>query len=379
MAVVDVDQHLYETRDLWFDHCDPQHRDDALRIADDELGYPWLTWRGERIAIADVQHPGDTAALGRTRNRQREGRPPEYDYDATLPDAYWEPRARVGALDTMGVDDAVCFPNFGLLWERPLSGDLPALCANLTAWNRWCATVVADGAGRVHPVAHLTLRDADWCRAQLGELARSGVRAAMIAPAAVDGRPLSHPDHDAIWHAFVDTGVTPLFHVANQPRVLDDAWYTDADDSFVPVMESVFLWTPPAVAITDMIVNGVFERVPGLRVGIIELGAIWVPMYLMMLDGGYDFTAKLNGRVPTPLSARPAEIFVDHVRVAAFSYERPARLIAAAGDVFMACSDYPHSEGTASPLADYAAGDAGVQPAEAPGLFGANADFLLGR
>ncbi len=144
-------------------------------------------------------------------------------------------------------------------------------------------------------------------------------------------------------------------------------------------MESVFLWTPPAVAITDMIVNGVFERVPGLRVGIIELGAIWVPMYLMMLDGGYDFTAKLNGRVPTPLSARPAEIFVDHVRVAAFSYERPARLIAAAGDVFMACSDYPHSEGTASPLADYAAGDAGVQPAEAPGLFGANADFLLGR
>ncbi len=52
----------------------------------------------------------------------------------------------------------------------------------------------------------------------------------MIAPAAVDGRPLSHPDHERLWSAFVEHGVTPVFHVADQPRVFDDAFYTDPDD-----------------------------------------------------------------------------------------------------------------------------------------------------
>ena len=89
----------------------------------------------------------------------------------------------------------------------------------------------------------------------------------MIAPAAVDGRPLSHPDHDRLWAAFVDHGVTPVFHVADQPRVLDDAFYTDTDDSFVPALESIFLWVPPAIAVTDLIVNGVFDRHPGCASG----------------------------------------------------------------------------------------------------------------
>ena len=98
----------------------------------------------------------------------------------------------------------------------------------------------------------------------------------MIAPAAIDGRPLSHPDHDRMWAAFVDHGVTPVFHVADQPRVLDEAFYTDPDDSFVPVIESIFLWVQPAIAVTDLIVNGTLARHPGLahrdRGAVVDLG-----------------------------------------------------------------------------------------------------------
>ena len=67
MPVIDCDQHLYESRTTWADHIDPGARDDALAIVDDELGYPWLEWRGRRLQLADVQVPGDTAALGRWR------------------------------------------------------------------------------------------------------------------------------------------------------------------------------------------------------------------------------------------------------------------------------------------------------------------------
>ena len=138
-TVIDCDQHLYEARSTWLDHIDPAHRDDALAIVDDDQGYPWVTWRGRQLGLADVQLPGDTAPLGRRRRRQRAGEPPEYSYDETLPEDYWEPSARVAKLKELGVDEAVLFPNYGLLWERELSVDLPALTANMGAWNRWCA------------------------------------------------------------------------------------------------------------------------------------------------------------------------------------------------------------------------------------------------
>ena len=111
---------------------------------------------------------------------------------------------------------------------------------------------------------------------------------------------------------------------------------------------------PPAIAVTDLIINGVLERHPQLRIGIVELSSIWVPLYLRMLDGGWEFTSALNGEAPASSPDRPSEYFRDQVRVSAFSYEQPGRLMSASGDLFMCCSDYPHSEGTATPLEDYA-------------------------
>ncbi len=374
-TIIDSDQHLYEYRTMWADHIDPRFRDDAIALVDDDLGYTSVNWRGRQIGIADVQIPGDNVTLGRQHERRRQGLAPEYGYDDALPANYWEPSARVAHLTSLGVDEAVLFPNYGLLWERRLSHDLDAMTANMGAWNRWAGIVAAEGGGRLHPVAHLTLRDPDWLEVQLGELSAAGVRLGMIAPAAVDGRPLSHPDHDRLWSAFVENGVTPVFHVADQPRILDDAFYPDPDENFVPVLESVFLWVPPAIAVTDLIVNGTLLRHPDLRIGIVELASIWVPQYLLMLDGGWDFTTTLNGRKPAPLEKRPSEYFFDHVRVSSFAYEAPQRLARLSGDLYMCCSDYPHSEGTATPIRDYER--AGSTPEAASGLFRGNVGSLL--
>gem|GEM_PF-3414853 len=132
-------------------------RDDALSLVDDDLGYTWLCWRGARLALADVHLPGNAASCGERRKRQQAGEPASYRYDDALPAAYWEPAARLGWLDGAGIDEGVLFPNFGLWWERRLSSSLPAATVNMTAWNRWCAVVRAEGGGRLHPVAHLTL------------------------------------------------------------------------------------------------------------------------------------------------------------------------------------------------------------------------------
>jgi predicted TIM-barrel fold metal-dependent hydrolase len=378
-ALIDSDQHLYEPRGLWEEHIDPALRHEALRFAEDRLGHVRLTWRDRVIAVADVQTPGETDAIGERRRREREGLPPRVRYDEALPRDYWDPAARVEKLSSLGVDEAVVFPNYGLVWERTLSEDLPALRANMGAWNRWCAQVAAEGRGRLHPVAHLTLRDLPWLEGQLASLSRSGVRLAMIAPALVDGRPLSHPDLDRAWAAFVHHGISPVFHVADQPKVFDEAWYADRNDLGVFAVDAVFLYVPAALCCTDLILNGVLQRHPDLRLGIVELSAVWVPMFLMMLDGGSAFVARLNGAGPK-LAHPPSHYFRRQVRVSSFAYELPRNLQRMLGDadLLMACSDYPHSEGTAHPIADYAApGRFAVRPDEAPGLFGANAAFLL--
>jgi predicted TIM-barrel fold metal-dependent hydrolase len=377
MTIIDADTHLYEPRTLWADHTEAVLRDKALRIADDDRGYSWLMWGDRRIAVAEVHTPGDVDAMGAFRRRLRDGLPPEAHYDDALPRVFWDPARRRDQLDEMGLDESVVFPNYGLLWERHLRDDLEATKANMAAWNRWAVTVAEEGRGRLHPVAHLTLRDLDWLEAQLAELAAGGVRLAMIAPALVDGKPLSHPQLDRAWSAFVHHGVTPVFHVAAFPLPFHEAWYDGDPDEVAPVLSSVFLWAPPALALADMAVNGALARHPDLRIGVMELSAIWVPMFLLQLDGGFAFHTRFNGEPLTPLDLRPSEYVRRQVRIAAFGYERPDRLIRQAGDLFLFCSDYPHAEGVPRPLADYQR-HAGPVPEESAGpLYGGNMAWLL--
>jgi hypothetical protein len=110
-----------------------------------------------------------------------------------------------------------------------------------------------------------------------------------------------------------------------------------------------------------------------------ELSAPWVPMFLMYLDGGYDFTSRFDGAPRRDLELRPSEYVQRHVRIAAFQYENPAKLIRQVGeDMFMFCSDWPHAEGLARPVDDYVAGASGVDGRSADQLYAGNLAWLLG-
>jgi predicted TIM-barrel fold metal-dependent hydrolase len=363
---------------MWRDHIDPAHRDTALAIEDDQLGYAWLTWQGRRLYLAEPQQPMHARQIGEHRLRLQRGEPAEAPYDESIPPAYTDPAARLTALDEFGLDAAVLFPNFGLLWEEMLGNDLTALCANLTACNRWQADNAAAGGGRLFPVAHLTLRDPEWALAEIARLDRDGVRLAMVAPAPVDGRRLSHPDLDPVWAAFCDHGVTPVFHVGGFQGPLHPAWY-DADPEPVDrLLDSVFLNVAPAVALADLIINGTLEAFADLRIGVVELTAAWVPSFLLMLDGSWDFYALRHGGPYRRLAMRPSDYFRRQVRVSALSYEDPAALIQHVGDdTIMFGSDWPHAEGIAKPFADYDHVVDGLAAASRSKLFAGNIEFLL--
>lgn len=379
MIAIDADTHIHEPRTMWREHIDPEHRDGALAIEEDDLGYAWLTWRGQRLYLAEVQFPGKAKRIGDERKRLAEGLPAEHRYDDVLPPAYTDPKARLEKLTEWGLEAAVCFPNFGLLWEELLAGDPRAQRANMRAFNRWMAGVVSEGGGRLYGVAHVTLRDPDWAIQELKSLSAAGIKLAMTAPAPVDGKALSHPDLDPVWAAFVENDVAPVFHVGNFRSPLDPAWHEGDPEPVDRVLDSAMLWVAPAVALSNMIVHGVFDRHPGLRIGVIELTAHWVPQWVLMLEGAYGFYVARHADPPRPLKKRPAEYFREHVRVGALAYEQPAGLIDLVGeDTFMFGSDWPHAEGIADPLRDYekAVPEAVPDSARAK-LFAGNLRWLL--
>ena len=380
--VIDSDQHLYETRTTWLDHIDPAHRDDALRIVDDELGYPWLSWGADRkLGPVDVQHARADERARRSPRAHPRRAAARVELRRRRSRATTGTRRRAPtASPTMGVDEAVVFPNFGLLWERTLDDDLGSLTANMTAWNRWCASVV-DRRSR----ARAPGRAPDAARRSAGstrELARSRARRraprddrarARRRPAALASRP--RPDLARVRRARRHAGV-PRRRPA--PRVRRRLVLGARRRMALPPLESIFLWTAAALACTDLILNGTLERFPELRIGIVELSAVWVPMFLMMLDGGTQLHDQAQRPAGVPV-ARCSRASTSAVRCAcrrsrtscrAGSSARPATSTCAAPTIRT-----PRARPRRSPTTSGSASR--CAPEDAPGLFGENVSMLL--
>lgn len=376
---IDVDQHLFEDRTTWADHIDPAHRDDALAIEDDEHGWPWLTWRGERLYPVEIQHPGRPGEVADNRRRMRAGEPAPGRYEDLLPADYQGGAERLRSIERSGIDACVLFPNFGLVWERMLAADPDARRANARAYNRWMVGALDGGGGRLHGVAHLVLDDPAWAVEELHRLHADGVRLAMVAPAPVGDLPLSDQAFDPVWAACCDLGIAPVFHVAGFESPLHPAWHAGDPEPGDQLMDSVFLWVAPAVALANMILFGTLQRFPTLRIGVVELSAGWVPGFLLNLDGAFDFYVARHGAPVHALAERPSEYFRRQVRVAALPYEAPAYLVRKVGaGTFMIGSDWPHAEGVADPGGDNRASVATLPEAERAMVLSGNAAWLLG-
>lgn len=318
--------------------------------------------------------------MAESRRRLRDGETAPGRYEDLLPPDYGGGAARVAALDRFGVDTSVLFPNFGLVWERMLAGDPAARRANARAYNRWMAGSLAGTGDRLHGVAHLVLDDPGWAVEELRRLRTDGVRLAMVAPAPVGDKPLSHPDLDPVWAAFCDLDMAPVFHVAGFESPLHPAWHAGDPEPGDQLMDSVFLWVAPAVAIANLILFGTLQRFPDLRIGVVELSAGWVPGFLLNIDGAFDFYVARHGEPVVPLGERPSTYFRRQVRVAALPYEAPAYLVRKVGaDTFMLGSDWPHAEGVADPGRANRAAAAGLDDEARGKVLAGNAAWLLGR
>jgi predicted TIM-barrel fold metal-dependent hydrolase len=104
------------------------------------------------------------------------------------------------------------------------------------------------------------------------------------------------------------------------------------------------------LSLAAMIFDGVLDRHPKLRVGVIELGASWLPGWMRFMDAGADAFRKGEERLQK-LSLKPSEFVRRQVRVTPYPHEDAGWIIKNAGEeVCLFSSDYPHVEGGRNPL-----------------------------
>ncbi len=264
---------------------------------------------------------------------------------------------RPRALDQLGFASQLvfttwCLNNFGL--EK--LEDAPLGYATATAHNRMMADFCAVDR-RLLGTAYVPLFDIERAITTAREAIAMGAKALLI-PSRPTGRSASHVGYDPIWAMAQEAGLPILFHVGDEKK-LDEQYFDNGlprvkdfhggEENFTSVS---YMPIPHSVELTlaAMIIDGVMDRFPKLKFGVIELGASWVPGWMRNLDGAAMAFAKNEERLQK-LSMKPSEFVQRQVRVTPYPHEDIGWLIANAGEeVFLFSSDYPHVEGGRNPL-----------------------------
>ncbi len=152
------------------------------------------------------------------------------------------------------------------------------------------------------------------------------------------GNRLFHP----MWEAIERHGLVAGIHFGGAPVMppTPTGWPSTYLEEYV-AMAGVF-----ATQLTSMIVEGVFDQFPGLRVSFLESGFTWLPAHLWRMDKEWRNLRRL---VPW-VRKRPSDYVREHVRVGIQPLDRPpttAQLLEVVDqlecdDLLLYTSDFPH-------------------------------------
>jgi uncharacterized protein len=316
--VVDADAHLLETGELLLELAEahpgvvrlPSGSEDAAATIEGKR-YPTSSGRGCGV---------DTA----TSITPEAGNP-------------FEPAGVVADADREGIDIMVAYPSLGIAAS---SFDDPAFAEDFARrWNRWAARFADASPGRrLRAVGIVPFQDPARAAAMVDGIGGLGLVAITIPPGLRDGRNLDHPGFEPFWRAVESSGLPLGVHGA--PGMHVPVAGADRFDNYVQVHALSFP-CDQMIALVALVLGGVLERHPRLRVAFLEAGAGWVPSFVERLD---EHVGKRGREVPG--CPRPPSEYVARGQCA-FTCEPEEQGIAWAAarlgaDALMYASDYPH-------------------------------------
>ena len=358
--VHDADAHIMETPTWLADHADP-----AIRERIRPLRYPGGNELRQTGDVAEQQRNLD-AAFDRLRERHRS---PEYRSDeaeqimlrknfAATGSFIAEDRGR--ALDLLGFSSQLVFNTFHNRrlrdWEH--GGDMEMAYGVARAHNRGMVDFCSADP-RLLPTCYVPLADLERAPVAAAEAIAMGAAALLVASGCPPGHSPSHVGLDPVWATAQDAGIPVVFHVGGTGDLVDPHYFDNGlpvppdfhggEENFRSV-DYMGIPGPPAQTLATLIFDGVLERFPDLRFGVIEQGAIWLPSWTRQMESALEAFGRHEDRL-RGLSLRPTEYVMRQVRVTPYPTEDVGWIIAQNGpDVCMFSSDYPHVEGGRRPL-----------------------------
>jgi predicted TIM-barrel fold metal-dependent hydrolase len=266
------------------------------------------------------------------------------------------PEGRLATMDVMGIERQLIFPQIVL--AAPAWSDHPSAGKVLREYNDAVLRWTKAGKGRLRPTALLNLGTIEGAIAEAERVIDGGARAVFIQDGiAPGGYSPAAPEVDPLWALLAKANVPVTFHIGGQQGFFGSAAWQDTEllrpGSFTtgePVGPHMLatMHMSPQNYLTCMIFGGVFDRHPALRVGLIELGAMWVGPFVDLLEDRIE----LSRRVRSALKRRPKEIFSEQIRVTPFFWEKTARQIERYGmpEIYAFSTDFPHPEGGTDPI-----------------------------
>ena len=312
--------------------------------------------------------------------------------DLTAPDANrnWDSGVRQTALEADGIVGEVVYPNTippffptsGLVTPTPPAADYEMRLAGLRAHNRWLSEWCVEVPGRRAGIGQILLNDVAEAVEDINWIADHDLRGGALLPGIPPGSgidPIHSPVYDPVWRACEERGVVVNVHGGGGSP--NEGWFPATLVLFV--LEASFFSHRP---VWSLVMGGVFDRFPELRLVVAEAGSKWIPGTLKAMDA---MQAKQDeGRIgaltfiePLRLGRKPSEYWATNCWVgASFMTHEDAidrKLIGV--DRIMWGSDFPHEEGT-FPFTREALANAysGVDPAEVALMVGGNAAHVYG-
>ena len=345
LRFVDCDMHIMEPVDLFDKYLDKKFRDRVVLPVDSKGQYK----RG--MIVID----GQATSLDHEMQQHRKRSQPKEKTETSQPlsgsrmassgllnfaiERNYDAEAQVMGMELEGIDIAVMFPTMGLSLIARDHMDPHLSLALCQAYNNWIHDFTQHSSDQLKWAAMLPLQDVNMACAELARCVNElGAVGSFVRPNMIDG----HFWHSNYWNPLFEMhcalDVSMGFHEG-----------TGAHNSHMNVLygENRFYrhvashWMEMQQALIGMLIAGVFEFYPTLRVGYLESQNSWVPGILTRIE--WDYPQYRDSHAPY-LSLTPMEYFQRNcwatVEGSEPEIEATAGLIGA--DRMCISTDYPH-------------------------------------
>ncbi|MBV29032.1 MAG: hydrolase [Actinobacteria bacterium] len=347
---LDADSHLMELPDFLTAHADTELKKRLPEINFDGGGRSSESWR--EAALSGGHSPEKVAELVALGDDLLSGPKGYFALGA------FNKNERTTALNMLGFNQQFVFSTFSAGIAFDATADDELRYGATRAHNRAMAEFCADDE-RLIGVALLPLDNPDRAIAEMEAALSMGLGAMWVPHRPAGGRSPGHTDLDPVWALMANAKVPFVLHVGGDPLQIEPDWMntgrpepTDwlGGGENVRGKDMIALHQAAETFVGSLVLDGVLQRHPTLRGGVIELGAGWVPALLRRLDLIAEIWKKSEPDLAS-LNEPPSEQIRRQMAFTPYPFEDVGAMIRESNaDLYLFSSDYPHIEGGRNPL-----------------------------